>query len=200
MKSNFVMDVVFASGKLFDRLRNLIHNNFKEQKELISQDFSRTANTLDFGCGAAPFSVMFDPKFYYGIDMDEKYIMFCKKNRNGNFFVIKDSPPYDFKGGFFDQILVSAVVHHLNDSTLFSICNEFNRLLSKNGQFMIMDPFTRKNQKSLLCKILISLDRGHNFRDPDETIALVSKFFNLKKKHFFKNGPYKFYMLIFTKK
>ena len=200
MKSNFIMDIVFTSGKLFDRLRNIIHNSFKEQKELILQNFSRTANTLDFGCGAAPFSVIFNPEYYYGVDMDEKYIMFCKRNRNGNFSLIKDSPPYDFNDGFFDQILISAVVHHLDDATLLLIGHELNRLLSQNGRLIIIDPFTRKNQKSLLCKILISLDRGHNFRDPDTTINILSKIFNLNKKHFFKNGPYKFYMLLFTKK
>ena len=194
-----VIDYIFSNISIFDKFRNIVHNNYKNEKKNISKNFKNNKKTLDFGCGIGQFSTMFNPDKYYGVDTDNKYIKFCKNNYKGKFSKIKESPPYKFSKNYFDQIIVSAVIHHLEDKKLASISKEFKRILKNNGEVMIIDHFTKENQANLFCKFLIYLDRGKYFRNPKKALNLFSKDFNIKKIQIFKNGIYKDYMLILRK-
>ena len=203
MKSNIIYsitDSIFSNSYIFDKFRNIVHNNFNDEKKIISKYLKKDKKTLDFGCGAGQFSVLFKPKTYYGVDTDIKYIKFCKTNRKGNFFLIKSSPPYNFNKNYFDQILVSSVIHHINDKTLIIILKELRRILKNNGELMIIDHFRKKHQHNLLCKVLINLDRGKYFRDLKEVINSDNRYFKVKKIELFKNSVYRDYALILSKK
>ena len=203
MATNFIkslMDFIFSNSYIFDKVRSIIHNDYKNEKKIISENFERNKNTLDFGCGAGQFSILFNPSKYYGVDTSTKYIKFCKLNRKGNFFLIKHGLPYNFNKKFFNQILVSAVIHHIDDNKIGLIAKGLNRILKSNGRLMIVDHFTKKNQKNIFCKFLINLDRGKDFRDSDNVINLFSRYFKFKGMKSFNNGPYKDYALILIKK
>ncbi len=195
-----ITDLIFSNGNIFDKFRNIIHSNFRDEKNIIRKYFNKNRITLDFGCGAGQFSILFDPKYYYGIDTDIKYINFCKKNHKGNFSIIKDNPPYKFKSKYFEQILVSSVIHHISDRNLLTIARELKRVLKDDGDLMIVDHFTKKIQGNLFCKLLINLDRGKYFRDLDGIIDLFSEYFKVKKIKLFKNSVYNDYALILSKK
>jgi len=195
-----IVDLIFSSSQIFDRFRSLVHNNFKDEKRIINKYFVKNKLTLDFGCGAGQFSVLFNPKNYHGVDTDIKYIKFCKNKHKGNFSLIKKSPPYNFKSKFFEQILISAVAHHINDKEFLFILKELKKILKDNGKIMIIDHFTKKHQKNILCRILIDLDRGKYFRDLNEMTNLCSKYFKIGKGALFKNSIYKDYVLILSKK
>ncbi len=201
--TNFIYkmtDMIFSNSQIFDKFRNFVHDNFKNEKDIIKKYFDKNKKTLDFGCGAGQFSTLFNQDNYYGVDTDIKYIKFCKNRYKGNFSLIKNFPPYKFKGKFFEQILISAVMHHINDKNLINILKNLKRILKDNGKIMIIDHFTKKHQKNILCRFLIDLDRGNNFRDLNEAIKLSSGYFKIKKRESFKNSVYKDYVLILTKK
>jgi len=203
MKYNFtnqIMDFIFSNSYIFDKFRNIIHNDFKAEKKIISKILRKDKRTLDFGCGAGQFSDVFNPDRYHGVDTDKRYIDFCKDNRKGDFFMIKSSPPYKFKKNYFDQIFVSAVIHHINNKKLSSISKEFSRMLKDNGEIMIVDHFRKEKQPNLFCKFLIFLDRGKYLRNPDKAIKPFSKEFKIKRFKVFKNWPYKSYILILKKR
>ena len=194
-----LIDKVFSNSYVFDRFRNLVHNNYKSEKRMILKHFDKDRLTLDFGCGAGQFSVLFKSKNYYGVDTYKKYIKFSREKRKGNFSIIKKFPPYDFNKNYFDQVLISAVIHHIDDGNLKIISKELKRILKTNGRLMIVDHFRRENQRNLICKGLIFLDRGRYFRDLNQTIKVFSKEFKVEKTEIFKNGPYKDYILILSK-
>lgn len=193
-------DIIFSNSHIFDKFRSFVHNNFKDEKSIIKKYFDKDKITLDFGCGAGQFSILFNPKTYYGVDTDARYIRFCKSNYRVKFLLINNSPPYSFKDKSFEQILISAVIHHIDDKSLLIILKELKRILKADGRIMIIDHFTRKNQKNILCKLLISLDRGKYFRDLNNIMRLCPKYFKIKKREIFKNDIYKDYVLILSKK
>lgn len=195
-----IIDLIFSNSQVFDRFRSLIHNNFKDEKKVISKYFDKDKLTLDFGCGAGQFSILFNPGMYYGVDTDIKYIKFCKKKYKGKFLVINNLPPYNFKSKFFEQILISSVIHHTDNKTLIKILKELKRILKKSGKLMITDHFVKEKQRNIFCKLLIYLDRGKYFRNPEKVIELFSKDFKVKKLKLFKNDMYKDYMLILSKR
>src|SRR3989344_1766751 len=194
-----VINLIFNNSKVFDRIRSVIHNDYADEKRIISENSKKNKITMDFGCGIGQFSRLFSPEHYHGCDTDKTYINFCKSNHKGNFYVIKKTPPYQFKDKYFDQILISAVIHHIDDKLLIKISKELKRILKDNGKLMIVDHFTKKNQKNIFCKLLINLDRGNQFRNPKEAMKIFSKDFKVKKLKTFKNGPYKDYILILIK-
>ena len=194
-----LIDKVFSNSYVFDRFRDLVHSNYKGEKRIILKYFDKNRLTLDFGCGAGQFSVLFNPNKYYGVDTDKKYVKFSKEKRKGNFSIIKESPPYNFNKNYFDQVLISAVIHHIDDNNLKIISKELKRILKTNGRLMIVDHFRKENQGNLICKGLIFLDRGRYFRDLNQTIKVFSKEFKVEKTEIFKNGPYKDYILILSK-
>ncbi|MAG47616.1 hypothetical protein CL617_03345 [archaeon] len=203
MKSSFlysVIDSIFVNSNIFNSFRNLIHSNFRDEKNAVKRNLNTNIKTLDFGCGAGQFSPLFYSKEYYGVDVDEKYIDFCKKKRKGNFSQIPTSPPYSFNEKFFDQILLSAVIHHINKKTLTTISQELKRILKDNGKLMILDHFRIEKQRNIFCKFLVYLDRGNFFRNPEEVINIFSEDFKVERKQLFKNSMYKDYVLIFSKK
>ena len=196
---NKIVDLIFSNSSIFDKFRNFVHDDYKNEKRVISENFSKDKKTLDFGCGIGQFSALFDSQGYYGVDTDIKYINFCRKNQNGNFSLIKTSPPYNFNNGYFDQMLLSAVIHHIDDKKLIEISRELKRILKQNGKLMVIDHFTKENQRRPLCRFLIRLDRGRYFRNPEEALKLFSKYFKLEKTITFSNGPYKDYVLVLKK-
>jgi|SRR3989344_2970086 len=203
MKQNFIkkmIDKVFENSKIFDRFRSILHNNYLDEKRILLKNLGKDKKTLDFGCGSGQFSVIFDPKNYYGTDTSMKYIRFCKNKRKGNFMLIKELPPYNFRSNYFDQIFISAVVHHLDDKKIKIIFNELYRILNKKGKIIVVDHFTVGKQKNIFCKLLINLDRGNYFRNPENLTSLFSYQFKIKKLEVFKNTIYKDYILILNKR
>jgi SAM-dependent methyltransferase len=194
-----IMDLIFNNSRIFDKIRSRIHDDYKDEKKIISENFKKEKITLDFGCGIGQFSKLFNSKNYHGCDTDEVYINFCKNNHKGNFHTIKENPPYNFKSKYFDQILISAVIHHIDDKHLIEISKELRRILKDNGELIIIDHFTRKYQRNIFCKFLINLDRGDCFRNPKKLMKIFSNEFKVKKLETFRNGPYKDYLLILIK-
>ena len=96
-----ITDLIFSNSSIFDKFRNIVHNNFKDEKTIISRNFDKNKLTLDFGCGAGQFSVLFNPEKYHGVDTDPKYIKFCKNKHSGKFSAINNLPPYNFKNNHF---------------------------------------------------------------------------------------------------
>jgi SAM-dependent methyltransferase len=195
-----ITDLIFSNSQIFDKFRSLIHNNFEDEKNVIHKNFDKNKVTLDFGCGAGQFSILFNPDKYHGVDTDSKYIKFCKSKYKGKFSVINTSPPYNLKNNYFDQILISSVIHHIDDESLIKISKELKRIIKKGGRLMIADHFVKKDQKNMFCKLLIYLDRGKYFRNPDRVIKLFSRNFKVKKFELFRNDIYKDYMLISSKR
>mgnify|MGYP001614894368 FL=1 len=195
-----IIERIFNNSEVFNKFRLIIHDNYLDEKRILLKNLDRDKKTLDFGCGSGQFSVIFNPEKYYGVDTSSKYINFCKDKRRGNFILIKEFPPYDFKDNYFDQIFISAVVHHLEDNMIKTISKELSRILNKNGKIFVVDHFTMDKQKNILCKSLIKLDRGNYFRNPNYLISLFSSKFKVKKLEVFRNTIYRDYLLVLSKK
>lgn len=195
-----IIESIFSNSGIFDRFRNWVHDSYKTENKIILEKLNPKQKTMDFGCGIGQFSPLFDPKNYHGVDTDKKYIDFCRKNHKGNFTIIKFSPPYHFRPKYFSQALMSAVVHHIDDSSLRAISKELARIMKTNGKVLIVDHFTKSRQKNLFCKFLITLDRGDFFRNPENLYPLFEKEFKKTNITEFRNGPYRDYAMVLMKR
>ena len=195
-----IINLIFDNTIIFNKFRNIVHNDFKKEKNIIMQEFDVKSNKkiLDFGCGVGQYSVIFKPENYTGVDLDFNNINFAKKNFKGNFFLNKPNK-LDFPNDKFDFIMALAMFHHINNLDLEIILKEFKRILKPKGKIFIIDLLPHKYQKNILSNILISLDRGRFIRDINDLIQIFSKFFKINKKYFIKTGPYIEYVVVLSK-
>lgn len=112
-------------------------------------NFSKLTNVLDFSCGMGdvidkiiPF--LNDNQKIYATDFSQKNIDFVTSrfkgiSKLGSIELLRELPS-KLPSDFFDLILITEVVEHLNDEELDSTLNEAHRLLKKGGYIFITTP------------------------------------------------------------
>jgi len=136
---------------------------------------------LDIGCGVGDVLKVLprDIGIYVGYDMNADYINAAKRrwNNRGTFVcerVSEANLPYS---DYFDIVLATALLHHLDDteaSTLFELAH---RVLKPGGTLITYDPVVKIEKQQFFEKWIISMDRGKAVRSLAEYNALAKKRF-----------------------
>ena len=119
--------------------------------EICSQDVETTLNKigkninsfqhiLDFGCGCGCgrtlrwFDKYSQSIHFYGTDIDNDAISWCKKNLDFAKFNVNEAlPPLEYPSDSFDLIYAISVFTHLNEENQFRWLKELNRLIKPGG-------------------------------------------------------------------
>ncbi len=169
------------------------------EKSLIDSVFDLSnKKILDFGCGTGSQAVFFEPKLYYGVDIDEKRIQAARKNFPKHLFFLQNENKIKFEDNFFDVILAIAVLHHISDKKLSFYIDEFCRILKKDGVIISVEPciFPKSNLRNKLMKFF---DQGKFIRTEKEYKSFFDKrfLFSTHKKFETKKNFFNFYNIIF---
>lgn len=99
----------------------------------------RNLKILDFGCGTGG-TTKFLTNFgqVTAVDIHPQAISFCQK-RGINASLISPNKPLPFKDNSFDLVTALDVLYHKKVNSDFSL-KEINRVLKKNGLFLITNP------------------------------------------------------------
>jgi SAM-dependent methyltransferase len=95
-------------------------------------------NILDFGCGCGRNMIWLYRRTskpnYYGTDIDEKAIEWCKNNLPFATFSVNASfPPLPFMPDTFDLIIIISVFTHLDEEMQLAWIQELHRILKPKG-------------------------------------------------------------------
>lgn len=150
-----------TGGKSFSINKDFYNSALNEADRLIKHlNLNEKSRILDVGCGAGRLAIGLTIKFpkvseYYGIDVDEERINWCKKNigeRYSNFKFLRINvfnERYNPKGTIkqseytfpfknkFDIIYLYSVFSHLLEDDIRTYLLEFSRLLNKNGNLFL---------------------------------------------------------------
>jgi cyclopropane fatty-acyl-phospholipid synthase-like methyltransferase len=151
---------------------------------------------LDVGCGPADIlHHINNDVYYYGFDLDPSYIKKAQdKFGNRGHFICQSVNDFDFSPleEKFDRIVITGVLHHLDDNEIIKLFSVLKNLLKPDG-YLIAVENTFVGDQSMLANIIISLDRGQNVRTPQGYIALIKDFFkntSYSIRHDLLNIPY----------
>ena len=132
---------------------NLTLNNVLN---FIKQNSQAKSKVLDLMCGTGfllnKIKTERPDLALYGIDSNEDFISFAKKNYPNIEFSVKDvfNIVEDFK---FDTIICTGGTHHLKDEMKLSFLNLIKKSLNPNGVAIIADPyiadFTNESERKL---------------------------------------------------
>ena len=141
-----------------EKLRKRVHGDeelsvFAKTGQLISFDIRSAVDSLielnqphqilDFGCGCGRilryFHKFSDQSDFYGTDIDEEAITWCKQNlaQIGGFVHNQELPPLPFADQFFDFIYSISVFTHLPEDMQFAWLEELQRVVKPGGYLLL---------------------------------------------------------------
>ncbi len=165
--------------KIYDLLQKIAGTN-RVYEYIIDSKFENS-KVLDIGCGTGTLA-NFLPKSvnYLGYDFNEKYIFEAKKHfaENGNIkFLLLNAYEKVELNQTFDFILISGLLHHLDDRGVENVFNVAKRHMNLESILISVDP-TIYHGTSQFGKFLIGKDRGKAIRTKIQLNHLASGYFN----------------------
>jgi SAM-dependent methyltransferase len=130
---------------------------------------------LDVGCGPASLFPYLADTQYTGIDLNPQSIDHAKRlhGNRGRFLVGDAAAGLPDDATDFDLIIVSALLHHLDDSQARTLFSHLSRRLRTDGRIVTIDNVWLPEQH-FLAKIANRLDSGLNVRTPEQYTSLVT--------------------------
>lgn len=137
---------------------------------------------LDIGCGTAEVRLFLPDVEYFGFDPNAHYIEAAKKrlrevHKTGILLQATLDEAALAELPKFDIVLVSGVLHHLNDDEAIQLAKLAKSALKEGGRLITIDPCLVEGQ-SFMAHYLVSHDRGQHVRDVEGYQALMSSVFS----------------------
>ena len=126
-------------------------------KEIKKNYLNLNKNTklLDMGCGSGKFLNFIKNELKidcYGIDVAKERIINCKEKYKNINFSIGSTEKTSYENNFFDIIISTQTIEHLDNKKLHNSFLEFNRILKPNGILLITTRYNEDLSKGVkLC-------------------------------------------------
>lgn len=129
---------------------------------------------LDVGCGPAPLFPYLQDVDYTGIDLNQRSIDHARAlyGNRGRFFAGDVSNGIPGSNSNFDLIIVSGLLHHLDDDQAGRLFASLVGLLKPLGRIVTFDNVWLPRQNPI-AKLVNALDSGMNVRTPAEYVSLL---------------------------
>jgi SAM-dependent methyltransferase len=134
---------------------------------------------LDIGCGTAGIARYLGPVSYVGYEPNPDYVA-RGRAENAERDVTLHSGYFDAAAaeshGQFDLVIVSAVLHHMDDHQGDELFRLLARVTKPDGRVVTLDNVYVPDQNPI-ARLIISMDRGRNVRSPAGYTALAHPHF-----------------------
>jgi 2-polyprenyl-3-methyl-5-hydroxy-6-metoxy-1,4-benzoquinol methylase len=151
--------------------------------ETVESHVPRKGRILDFGCGygmLSNFLALRSPdRRVLGIDLNQSRIEVAMRSSRGRpevSFQLGDVR--DFQGIPFDAVVMTDVLHHIDDDKVRVLLRIIRSCLSENGTFVVLDVDRSPLMKfyaTYLIDRLLNLSRSLHYRSRDLLIRLLGR-------------------------
>jgi SAM-dependent methyltransferase len=135
----------------------------------------RGMNVLDVGCGPASLFPYLSDVAYTDMDLNPKHIAHARAfyGERGRFLVGDVTIDLGRVADSFDLVIVSALLHHLNDVEARRLIAQLAALTKPSGRIVTIDSIWLPRQNPIAW-LFNKLDSGLNVRTADEYLRLAS--------------------------
>ena len=184
-----------ARPTLWNIFRRLLEFNFTEEKRVINRELGpqalnvRRAGSkpviLDLGCGTGELAPVFINAgyTYVGIDIEPERIEYARKAYPEGSFHAMDANALQYPDHYFDQILITGVLHHLPDEEVRGIVKEMKRALKPEGRALVMEDIALSGSHNLLGALIHLADEGAYIRRPRQYTPLFVPELELRRSY-----------------
>jgi len=134
---------------------------------------------LDIGCGTAGLARYLGPVTYVGYEPNAEYVAQGQAENAGSDVALHVGyfdAAAAARHAAFDLVIVSAVLHHMDDGQASELFRLLARVTKPQGRVVTLDNVYVPNQNPI-AKFIISMDRGRNVRSPEGYAALTHPHF-----------------------
>ncbi len=182
-----------ARPTLWNLFRRILELNFREEKRVIARELmpqaeeirreGRRPQLLDLGCGTGELAPVFLKAgySYTGIDIAPERIAYAAKTYRKGKFHVMDASALQYPDGYFDQILVTGVLHHLSDEEVRGIVKEMRRVLRPGGRALVMEDIALRGSLNLLGALVHLADAGAYIAVPLNTCLCSNPTCNFRR-------------------
>ncbi|MFO0980001.1 MAG: class I SAM-dependent methyltransferase [Planctomycetaceae bacterium] len=179
---------------VFDGLRWILEGGYRGHKSVLKGELRDTLSAstqnrvLDLGCGTGIHAPHFSPGRYQGVDVSASYIQAARRKFAGYQFDLADARTLKFEDGSFQTVLISGVLHHLNDEDATAVLSEAARMLSNGGVAVIWEDIPCRSAWNIVGSLIHRLDQGKWIRTPSRYRELLAPWFHLESERSFRSG------------
>lgn len=165
--------------RTFDFLRWILEAGYRSEKNVLRKEgITEAASILDLGCGTGAMAESFGRESYVGVDMNADYIARACATKPGYRFKVADGRSLAFPDGSFDAVLISGVIHHLDDASARSLLEEGRRVLTpETGVLVMSEPVPTRNRWNWIGRLIVRLDEGDFIRASERYMEMVTEVF-----------------------
>lgn len=165
---------------VYEALQTLVGAD-RGKKRFVAEDLKPRPGerVLDIGCGTASLARYLGPVSYVGYEPNAAYVERGRIENLGRdvtlhagYFDTTAATALDA----FDLVIVSAVLHHMDDRQADELFGLLARVTKPGGRVVTFDNVFVDRQNSI-ARVLIGLDRGQNVRSPEGYAALPKPYF-----------------------
>ncbi len=168
-----------AEPRTFDLLRWILEAGYRSEKDILRREgLAEAASILDLGCGTGAMAGCFRPESYVGVDMNADYIARARATKSAYRFEVADGRSLTFADGSFAAVLISGVIHHLDDASVRGLLEEGRRVLVPGSGVLVMsEPVPTRSRWNLIGRLVVRLDEGDFIRPPERYLEMVCEVF-----------------------
>ena len=159
------------------------HDRRKVQAILNEITIKQGERILDVGCGPGIDAKLFRGKKYVGVDINEKYIDYCKRKLGMDFRTLDVCNTEScIDESNFDWVLMNSFIHHLSDEEALKVLAGVKRNMKIGGRILVIDLLI-PSKSNILGRTFAALDRGPFPRKMEEFHNLFSRYFAVEKSY-----------------
>jgi len=177
---------------IFDALRWILEGGYHGHRTVFDNELRQSATAgiqvLDLGCGTGIHASRFRPDDYLGVDLSSSYIDAARRKFRQYRFEVADARRLSFASGAFQTVLISGVLHHLNDNDASAVLSEAARVTARGGSAVIWEDVPCLTSWNPVGSLIHRLDQGEWIRTPSQYRALVERWFHVESERSFRSG------------
>ncbi|WP_158243959.1 class I SAM-dependent methyltransferase [Mycobacterium sp. 4858] len=165
--------------RTFDLLRWILEAGYRGEKRVLRREgITEAASVLDLGCGTGVMASSFRPESYVGVDLNPRYISRARATKSRYRFEVADGRSLPFADGSFDAVLISGVIHHLDDATVHGFLQEARRVLVPGrGVLLMSEPVPTRHRWNWIGRLVVRLDEGDFIRPSERYLEMACEVF-----------------------
>jgi len=153
-------------------MRYVLEEGYAAEKNLLKERVSPGADWLDAACGEGELTASFHPGQYWGVDSASQAIHRARSTFPQYGFSTMDITRLPDRPRF-DGILLSKVLHHLDDAQARAALEALVAALHPGGRILVIEPLPEPSLSAPLCYLFARLETGHHRRDTGSLADLL---------------------------
>ena len=187
-----VLSALARNPRLWALLRRLVEANYAAERAAIAAELApllepQTRRFLDFGCGTGEFAGSFPVRSYIGIDVSLPYVRYAA-TQSAAFFGIMDGQALGLGSETIDGVLITGVLHHLDDQAVREALAEVHRVLTPAGTVLVMEDIPPPSIWNVPGHIMHWADRGDAIRSYEDYQKLFTPWFHIERAWNIRSG------------